>query len=431
MASVPASDALAFLAGLQPSRMVFDLRGFERILTAIGAPQTEFPAIHVAGTNGKGSVCAIAEAVLRADGLHTGRYTSPHLDHPRERVCVAGRALSIAAFDDAVLTLRELLERRARSVQFTYFDFLTALAFQQFAAERVDVAVVETGLGGRLDSTRPCLPRVTCTTPIGWGHMEILGDSLAGIAREKAGILRPGVPCVIAPQPPEAAATLLARARETGAPVLVYGRDFDAEVLAAERRGSRIRYHPVMGDAIEVTLPLAGDHQAVNAACALAMAELFTGAPLDPAAVARGLAEVDWPGRCEWSGDGRILLDGAHNHGGATTLGNYLRRLEAPIHLVWGMLRGKAAHDFWAALNVPVTGVTLPRLTDPRAQTPEALAPLVGGTPIASLGEPVEVVVPRLLRDLDPRTVLCVTGSLTLVGEARRVKLPGIRLPTV
>lgn len=431
MASVPASDALAFLEGLQPSRMVFDLRGFEALLAAIGAPQAEFPAIHVAGTNGKGSLCAIAEAVLRAAGLRTGRYTSPHLEHPRERICIAGTALSAAAFDATVLELRELIERRASGMPYTYFDFLTALAFQQFAAERVDVAVVETGLGGRLDSTRPCLPRVTCITPIGWDHMEILGDSLGAISGEKAGILRPGVPCVIGPQPPEAAAVLLARAREIGAPVCAYGRDFDAEVVAAERRGSRIRYHPLMGETIEVALPLAGAHQAENAACALAAVELFAGAPLDPAAVARGLALLSWPGRCEWSGDGRILLDGAHNSAGATALARYLRGLEAPVHLVWGMLRGKDSHEFFPALDLPLSGISLPRLADPRAQPPERLVALVGGTPVESLGEAVEVVVPRLLRDLDRQTVLCVTGSLTLVGEARRRLLPDTGLPTV
>jgi len=411
--------------------MVFDLRGFEDLLTAIDAPQTEFPAVHVAGTNGKGSVCAIAEAVLRAAGLHTGLYTSPHLDHPRERLCVAGAALSAAAFDAAVLELRDLIERRAPGIRYTYFDFLTALAFRYFATERVDVAVVETGLGGRLDSTRPCLPRVTCITPIGWDHVEILGDSLGVIAGEKAGILRPGVPCVIGAQAPEAAAVLRARAREIGASVSAYGHDFGSEVVAAERRASRIRYHPLMGDAIEVTLSLAGDHQAENAACALATVELFTGAPLDPVAVARGLEWVHWPGRCEWSGAGRILLDGAHNQGGAAVLGRYLRRLDAPVHLVWGMLRAKAAQEFWSALDLPLDGVSLPRLADPRAQPPEALVSLVGRTPVASLGETVEVVVPRLLRDLDPRTRLCVTGSLTLVGEARRLLLPDTRLPTV
>jgi dihydrofolate synthase/folylpolyglutamate synthase len=200
MVLAPTSDALAFLNRLQPSRMVFDLRGFEDLLAAIGDPQVTFPAIHVAGTNGKGSVCAMADAVLRATGQHTGRYTSPHLDHPRERIAVDGAAMDTTAFATGVLALRELIAQRAPAVRYTYFDFLTALAFQEFAVRAVDVAVVETGLGGRLDSTRPCLPRVTCITPISRDHTEILGEELTVIAGEKAGILRPGVPGVIGPQ---------------------------------------------------------------------------------------------------------------------------------------------------------------------------------------------------------------------------------------
>ena len=261
--------------------------------------------------------------------------------------------------------------------------------------------------------------------------MEILGDRIEVIAGEKAGILRPGVPCVIGPQPPEAIAVLLQRAQQIGAPTYLYGRDFGAEVVACDRHGSRVRYRPLRGDAMDLTLALAGDHQAANAACALAAVELFTGVQLDPGTVARGLDGLRWPGRCEWLADGRILLDGAHNSGGAAVLGRYLRRLDAPVHLVWGMLHGKAAGDFWAALDLPVIGLTLPRLGDPRAQPPEDLVPLVGGTPIDSLGETVDVAVPRLLHEVDAQTILCVTGSLTLVGEARRRLLADTLLPTV
>ena len=272
MVLAPTMDALAFLDGLQPSRMVFDLRGFEGVLAAVGNPQAAFPAMHVAGTNGKGSVCAVAEAVLRSFGLHTGRYTSPHLDHPRERITVDGAALDADAFATAVLALRELIAGRIPTATYTYFDFLTALAFQEFAARAVDVAVVETGLGGRLDSTRPCLPRVTCITPISHDHTNILGDDLADIAGEKAGILRPGVPCVIAPQPEAAAKVLTGRADEINTPLALFGRDFSAEVIEHRPAGERIIYRPLHGAPLELTLPLAGDHQVANAACALAAA---------------------------------------------------------------------------------------------------------------------------------------------------------------
>jgi dihydrofolate synthase/folylpolyglutamate synthase len=420
MVLAPAMDALAFLDGLQPSRMVFDLRGFEGVLAAIGDPQVAFPAIHVAGTNGKGSVCAVAEAVLRSSGLHTGRYTSPHLNHPRERIAVDGVALEAGAFAAAVLALRERIAQRIPTATYTYFDFLTALAFQQFAARAVDVAVVETGLGGRLDSTRPCLPRVTCITPISEDHTEILGHDLRDIAGEKAGILRPGVPCVIAPQPEAVAKVLTARADEINSPLALFGRDFSAAVIGRGRTGERIVYHPLHGAPLEVTLPLAGDHQVANAACALAAVELFMGAPLDPAVVGHGLSAVSWPGRCEWLGADRILLDGAHNAGGAQVLGRYLVGLGTPIHLVWGMLRGKDPQAFFAALELPLAGVTLPRLSDPRAIPAAELAPYVQHAPVDVASEPVAALLPRLWRHLPPATVVCVTGSLTLVGEARR-----------
>jgi dihydrofolate synthase/folylpolyglutamate synthase len=431
MVLAPPMDALAFLDGLQPSRMVFDLRGIADVLAAIGDPQAGFPAIHVAGTNGKGSVCAMAEGVLRSSGLHTGLYTSPHLHHPRERVAIDGVALAADAFAAAVLALRELIAERIPTASYTYFDFLTALAFQQFSARAIDVAVVETGLGGRLDSTRPCCPRVTCITPISRDHTEILGHDLPNIAAEKAGILRPGVPCVIAPQPEAVAKVLTARADEIGSPLAVFGRDFSAEVIGRDWNRERLVYHPLHGAPLDVTLPLAGDHQVANAACALAAVELFIGAPLDPAAVARGLSRVAWPGRLEWLLPNRILLDGAHNAGGATALGRYLAGLGRPVHLVWGMLRGKDPEAFLAALQLPLAGVTLPRLLDPRAIPAAELAPYGQHTSVELSGEPVAVVLPHLRRRLPPATVVCVTGSLTLVGEARRSLTPATQLPTV
>jgi dihydrofolate synthase/folylpolyglutamate synthase len=424
MVLAPPMDALAFLDGLQPSRMVFDLRGFDELLAAIDNPQATFPAIHVAGTNGKGSMCAMAAGVLRAAGLHTGCYTSPHLAHPRERIAVDGMALDAGVFAARVLELRELIDQRLPAASYTYFDFLTALAFREFAAQGVDLAVVETGLGGRLDSTRPCLPRVTCITPISRDHTEILGYDLTDIAGEKAGILRPGVPCVIAPQPEAVAKVLTARADEIDSPPAVFGRDFSAQVIGRDRTRERIVYHPLHGAPLEVTLPLPGDHQVANAACALAAVELFIGGPLDPAVVTRGLAGVSWPGRCEWLEPDRILLDCAHNAGGARVLGRYLAGLNTPVHLVWGMLRGKDPRAFLAALQLPLAGVTLPRLSDPRAIPATELAPYVQHAPVDVASEPVAVVLPRLRRRLPSTTVMCVTGSVTLVAEARQRRTP-------
>jgi len=405
----------SFLAGLGPARMVFDLDAFARLLRTLGSPQTTFPALHVAGTNGKGSVCAIAEAVLRGHGERTGRYTSPHLDHPRERIAINGEAIGLGRFDHAVVTLRDRLDRLGFAVGYSYFDFLTALAFTLFAAERVSAAVVETGLGGRLDSTRLCEPRVSCITPIDYDHTALLGESLAAIAREKAGILRRGTPCVVAPQPPEVEAVLQKVAHEQGGALLRFGVDFDAE---AAKTGAW-RYHSLHGTTLELPMPLAGDHQIVNAACAVAAVEVFLGRPLDPQRTASALATVSWPGRLEWL-DG-VLLDGAHNPAGARALGAYLHEQERPIRLVWGMLRDKDAAGFLAALGVIPETVVLPRLADRRGRAPETLVELL---PPELPCRVVDSVADALaVAGIDRRGTCCITGSLTLVAEARR-RLP-------
>jgi len=406
----------SFLAGLGPARMVFDLDAFARLLRTLGSPQATFPALHVAGTNGKGSVCAMAEAVLRTHGEHTGLYTSPHLDHPRERIAIDGEAMGLDRFEREVVALRDRLGRVASAVGYSYFDFLTALAFTLFAAEGVSAAVVETGLGGRLDSTRLCRPRVSCITPIDYDHTALLGDTLAAIAREKAGILQPGTVCVTAPQGEAVAAVLDEVAGERDCDRLRFGVDFDAEAVGA----GGWRYQSFHGTTMELPAPLAGTHQVVNAACAVAAAEAFLGRPLDRERTAAALTGLRWPGRLEWLGP--ILLDGAHNPAGARALGMYLREQERPIRLVWGMLQDKDAVGFLSALGIAPEAVVLPRLADPRGRAPETLVellpPELPHRVVNSVAEALAVA------SGDDRGTPCVTGSLTLVAEARRLLLP-------
>ncbi len=402
----------SFLAGLGPARMVFDLDAFARLLRTLGSPQTTFPALHVAGTNGKGSVCAMAEAVLRAHGERTGLYTSPHLDHPRERIAINGEAVGLDRFEEAVVELRDRLAVHAPAVGYSYFDFLTALAFTLFAAERVSAAVVETGLGGRLDSTRLCRPRVSCITPIDYDHTALLGDTLVAIGREKAGILQPSTVCVVAPQATAVSSVLEEVAGERGCKLLHFGIDFDGEAVAA----GRWRYRSLHGTTMELPAPLAGAHQVVNGGCALASAEAFLGRPLDQERTAAALTALRWPGRLEWIGG--ALLDGAHNPAGARALGAYLREQERPICLVWGMLRDKDAAGFLSALGMTPEAVVLPHLADPRAREPETLQPLL---PVTVPQRVVDSVAEALaVTGGNGGGTLCVSGSLTLVAEARR-----------
>lgn len=401
-----------FLAGLGPARMVFDLDAFAQLLRTLGSPQATFPALHVAGTNGKGSVCAMAEAVLRAHGEHTGLYTSPHLDHPRERIAINGEAVELDRFEEAVAKLRDRLAAHVPAVGYSYFDFLTALAFTLFAGEPISAAVVETGLGGRLDSTRLCRPRVSCITPIDYDHTAILGDTLVAIAREKAGILQPNTVCVVAPQAGAVTSVLEEVAGEHGCELLRFGIEFDGEAVTA----GRWRYRSLHGTTMELPAPLAGAHQVVNGGCALASAEAFLGRPLDEARTAAALAGTRWPGRLEWVAG--VLLDGAHNPAGARTLGAYLHEQERPICLVWGMLRDKDAAGFLSSLGMTPEAVVLPRLADPRGCEPERLQPLLPATVARQVVDSVAEAL--AVAGSEGHGTLCVSGSLTLVAEARR-----------
>jgi len=235
-------EALAFLASLAPAGIRLGLEPVERALAALGHPQKGLRAVHVAGTNGKGSTCAFTAAALRAAGYRVGLYISPHLVRVNERFVVDGAEISDRALGERVL---QVLERFPAALEtpapLTYFELGTLVALWHFAQERVDVAVLETGLGGRLDATTAAEPAVSAVTPIGFDHMEYLGHTLAAIAGEKAGIIKPRVPVVLAAQPPEARTVLRDRARQVGAPCFELGQDFHAR---NDRAPSRIELYP-------------------------------------------------------------------------------------------------------------------------------------------------------------------------------------------
>ncbi|MBL8922678.1 MAG: bifunctional folylpolyglutamate synthase/dihydrofolate synthase [Myxococcaceae bacterium] len=402
-------EALAYLASLAPSTIRMGLERITAALERLGDPQRAYRSVHVAGTNGKGSTCALIASCL-SQSKRVGFYSSPHLVRVNERFKVNGEDIS-----DEVLAVRvgELLERLGQEHELTYFEFGTALAFWHFAQERVELAVIEVGLGGRLDATVLCAPAVTAITSISFDHQELLGHTLPAIAAEKAGIVKPGVPVVVARQPPEVLEVFERVARERQAALIVEGRDV---VFRGDTFTGRAR---TLGG---LSLPLQGAHQSQNAGVALGCLEVLAGQGAfgwNDDAVRRGIATTRWPGRLqELDGAPPILLDGAHNPAGVDALVAALAREFAgrPLHLVFGVFADKDSAPMMRALFPLMESVRLAPLDSPRSKDPASYLTFAG-----TLARRVEVapsVEAALEAALTEGGVVVVAGSLHLVGEA-------------
>jgi dihydrofolate synthase/folylpolyglutamate synthase len=297
----------------------------EALLEKLGFPHRQLTAIHVAGTNGKGSVVATAEALLRWRGLRVGRYTSPHLIDFRERITVDG----IPITEEAVLEFLERWIPSAEKIGATFFELTTAMAFDWFVKQKVDVGVVETGLGGRLDSTNVLTPRVATVTSVGLDHTELLGDTLESIAREKAGIFKAGLPAVIGEQSPPVRSILETCARHVGArPIVMIDEAGTIEDIEISSRGTT--YTPHQGSPrVRITTPLIGAHQARNTAVGLTTVSLLGEKYVLPASeISSALSSVFLPGRFQLHG--KIIFDVAHNPAGARTIAETIRALDPP-----------------------------------------------------------------------------------------------------
>ncbi|HZL18785.1 MAG TPA: Mur ligase family protein [Polyangia bacterium] len=397
MSSPRYADLLARLRGAQSLGVDLGLEPVRRALALLGDPQRKFAAVQIAGTNGKGSTAAMTEAILRGAGLRTGLYTSPHLARFTERIRVAGREVD----GDRLADLDRRLE--ATGVRLTYFEIATVLGFLALAVEAVEIAVLETGLGGRLDAVTTCEPLATAITSIDLDHTEYLGHTLREIAAEKAGILKPGVPCFLGRLPTEAEEAIAVVATRVGAPLLRLGRDFAAPA------GS---------------LGLPGAHQRDNAALAIALADTAAaavGRPADPTTIDGALAGVAWPGRLERVGDD-LLFDCAHNAHGARALAAALPELSRGrrVALLVSIARDKDAGAIFAALAPVAHALVATRSESLRAVPPETLA-------VAARDYFAEVAahddVPPALaaarRLAGPGGLVVVCGSMFLVGTLR------------
>lgn len=411
------------------------------LLQAVGAPQRVFRSIVVAGTKGKGSTSAMLEAMLRAAGYRTGLWTSPHLHSYRERIQVNRQLISRDELVAEVAALRPVFDQfnPAPYGLPTVFQVGFALALHFFARQSIDIAVLEVGLGGRYDSANVVTPLVSVITSISYDHMAILGDTLAKIAWEKAGIIKPGVPVVTVPQQPEAMAVIERVAQEVGAPLYVAG----AAGVRGQRSGVRGQtvealMYPV--DALQdhpahkthhPTPNLPGAFQRENARLAAGAALLLrrSGLSLPDAVVEQGLATAHWPGRLEIvAGEPPVVLDGAHNGDSAQRLVAALRDLfpDRPVVLVLGMSHGHNVDHILAALVPAARAIVLTHSRHPRAITDlndvaarvRTLLPDVAAVPLAFTPD-----VPEALEEArglaQPADLICVTGSLFVVAAAR------------
>ena len=347
-------------------------------------PERAFRSIHVAGTNGKGSVTAMLDTALRAAGYRSGRYTSPHLVDLTERFVIDGRPVETIALASAVADVRRAIEELratgALQVQPTFFEVTTAVAFELFRRARVDTAVVEVGLGGRLDATNVITPVASAITSIAFDHEKYLGSTLHDIAREKAGIIKPGVPVVVGDLAPEALAAIEDIARGQSAELIRASEGVTIEPVRPGPDTTSLRLRTPTRDYGEIDLSLHGAHQVANALVAVRVLEVVDahGLTVPTDAVVSGLANVSWPGRIDRRTlpDGReLILDAAHNPAGAAALAAYLAGAGRPkLPLVFAAMRDKDVGGMFLSLLPAVGALIVTRASNPRTTDPEELA---------------------------------------------------------
>jgi dihydrofolate synthase/folylpolyglutamate synthase len=414
----------------------FDLARVEKLLALLDNPHLHFRSIHIAGTKGKGSVAAMSESILRAAGYRTGLYTSPHLHTFRERIQADGRFIpegTVASLTEQLLPLVSQVE------DLTTFEIMTALGFLYFVEQGVEFAVLEVGMGGRLDATNVVSPVVAIITSLSYDHTDVLGKTLSLIAREKAGIIKDKALVVSAPQVPEAMAVIEEVCREKNAELTVIGRDWiwepgeanlEGQWFRVTNHGSRITNH-------EFWIPLLGRHQLDNATMVIAAMEKLRqrGTNIPEASVRKGLRRVTWPGRLEILGrEPWVVVDGAHNGDSAKKLAAAVRELfpYCRLILVFGALMGHSVPDMLDALLPAADEVILTRANRIRAvATSDLLREVHVRHREAQTTETVAEALEQALALASPSDLICATGSLSIVGETREawIEKQGSEMP--
>jgi dihydrofolate synthase / folylpolyglutamate synthase len=414
----PRSDTLNWLYSLEGRGEIYKLERMDQALALLGNPHLKLRAAHIAGTKGKGSVAAMLDASLRAAGLRCGLYTKPHLVNLTERIRIDGAEMSAPLMLDYIERLRDIYERA--NLALTFFEFTVALMFLYFAEARVDISVIETGLGGRLDSTNVVQPLLSVITPIGFDHMDRLGYTIRSIATEKGGIIKPGTPVVIGARDAEARLTLTSIAAQRRSAAFMIDREFSYRSYAPAHR---FDYHGLGLDLEDVETALAGGFQHENGAIAVAALELLRGQgwPITENAIRQGLAEVSWPGRFDrvWQ-QPLVILDCAHNELSVEAL---LQTIDLELghevrpRLVFGCLEDKQWQRMAERLAPRMHSVIVTKAKPKRPLAPEILLPhFARWTPSRIVQEPLDAINEAIAQSAADDIVL-VTGSVYVVGE--------------
>lgn len=422
----------------------FDLRRVQRLLDALGNPERKFKSVHIAGTKGKGSISAMLASILTTAGYRTGLYTSPHVHSFRERIQVGEAPIPEADFARLAAQLRPIVQA---DKELTTFEVATALAFAHFAQEKVELAVVEVGLGGRLDATNVILPVVSVISTIGHDHMHILGRTLAQIAGEKAGIIKAEVPVVSAPQPRAAREVIERTSAQRHAPLHLvsqawHWRGAHRSLECQQFSASRTTGHPAPYGAVfydDLCLPLLGKHQLRNATVVLETTEVLreAGIPVSEQALRHGLRRVTWPARFEIMGrNPYFIVDGAHNVDSARVLVRTLREYfpDARPWFVLGILSDKDVPTILHQLLPMAQGAIFARPRHPRAADPRQLLREAAGYDVATeIVEDVSYAARQALDKVGPDGLVLATGSFTTAGAAREawLRLHNFPLPAL
>lgn len=417
-------------APTQAAAAKFDLENITVLAERLGRPDRSYPSAHIAGTNGKGSTAAFLECILRHAGFRTGLYTSPHLERINERIRINGQEIRDESFAGVFTRLQALLEELLAAHKLrahpTYFECVTAMAFECFARERVEFGVFEVGLGGRLDATNILSPIVTVITRIDFDHENFLGHSLREITAEKAGILKPQVPVVVAEQHPDAREVVFARANQLNCPVIETAKAFQVSQESSQDGFFRARATELTsGDSFEIAPNLAGRFQLQNAVNALAAARQLArrGFRISVDDITEGIANTVWPGRLEkLQSSPEVYLDGAHNPGAARELAQFLKQNFAgrKILVIYGALRDKAVDEVAGQLFPYAAEVIFTEPRTSRAISAARLAEIAShhasSFTVISSGEQA---LDQALAEAAPSDAIFITGSLYLVGQLR------------